>query len=174
MLDSMAFSGPASIITMYFNESAHMTIPLIKRANLHISFFFFCDWFIFFFILEFYFAIFLPTMAINPRLYEKKPFIGTIYNYLLTINFYFHCAIWYSSYSIKCCTAICSTVISVGFKEKLIPVASKPLSLPLAYILVQVMFGVGSPSAKHSKVILGSPSTTTTLLLTLLNSGGSV
>ena len=36
------------------------------------------------------------------------------------------------------------------------------------------MFGVGSPSAIHSKVILWSPSTTTTSQLTLLNSGGSV
>ena len=53
------------------------------------------------------------------------------------------------------------------------PVSCRPLSLPLAYTLVQVMFGVGSPSAIHSKVILGSPSTTTTSLLTLLNSGGS-
>ena len=39
MLDSMAFSGPASIITTYFNESSHMTIPLIKRENLHNLFF---------------------------------------------------------------------------------------------------------------------------------------
>ena len=36
------------------------------------------------------------------------------------------------------------------------------------------MFGVGSSSAIHSKVRLRSPSTTTTSLLTLLNSGGSV
>ena len=36
------------------------------------------------------------------------------------------------------------------------------------------MFGVGSPSAIHSKVILWSPSTKTTSRLTLLNSGGSV
>ena len=36
------------------------------------------------------------------------------------------------------------------------------------------MFGAGSPSAINSKVILGSPSTTTASLLTLLNSGGSV
>ena len=40
--------------------------------------------------------------------------------------------------------------------------------------MVQVMFGVGSPSAIHSNVTLGSPSTTTTSLLKLLNSGGSV
>ena len=53
-------------------------------------------------------------------------------------------------------------------------VPSTTLSLPWAYTLVQVMVGVGSPSAIHSKVILGSPSTTTTSLLTLLNSGGSV
>ena len=54
------------------------------------------------------------------------------------------------------------------------PVASTSLSPPLAYTLVQVIIGVGSPSAIHSKVILGSPSTTTASLLTLLNSGGSV
>ena len=54
------------------------------------------------------------------------------------------------------------------------PVPSTPLSLPLAYTLFQVMFGVGSPSAIHSNVTLGSPSTTTTSLLKLLNSGGSV
>ena len=36
------------------------------------------------------------------------------------------------------------------------------------------MFGAGSPSAIHYKVILGSPSKTTASLLTLLNSGGSV
>ena len=54
------------------------------------------------------------------------------------------------------------------------PVPSTPLSPPLAYTLVQLMFGVGSPSAIHSKVIHGSPSTTTASLLTLLNSGGSV
>ena len=41
--------------------------------------------------------------------------------YVLTINIDFHCAIWCSSYSIICCTAICSTVKSVGFKDKLIP-----------------------------------------------------
>ena len=121
MLNSMAFSGPASIITTYFNESSHMTIPLIKRANLHISFFFFVTDLYFFsfwsFILQYFYLLWQSILDCT----KKKPFIGTIYNYLLTINFYFHCAIWYSSYSIKCCTAICSTVISVGFKEKLIP-----------------------------------------------------
>ena len=40
--------------------------------------------------------------------------------------------------------------------------------------MVQVMFGVGSPSALHPNVTLGSPSTTATSLLKLLNSGGSV
>ena len=54
------------------------------------------------------------------------------------------------------------------------PVPSTPLSLPWAYTLVQVMFGVGSPSVIHFNVILGSPSTAITSLLTLLNSGGSV
>ena len=54
------------------------------------------------------------------------------------------------------------------------PVPSTPLSLPWAYTLVQVMFGVGSPSVIHFNVILGSPSTEITSLLTLLNSGGSV
>ena len=54
------------------------------------------------------------------------------------------------------------------------PVPSTPLSLPLVYTLVQVMFGVGTPSTIHSTVTLGSPSTTTTALLKLLNSGGSV
>ena len=53
-------------------------------------------------------------------------------------------------------------------------VPSTPLSLPLVYTLVQVMFGVGTPSAIHSNVTLGSPSTTTSSLLKLLNSGGSV
>ena len=54
------------------------------------------------------------------------------------------------------------------------PVPSTPLSLPWACTLVQVTFGVGSPSVIHSNVILGSPSTATTSLLTLLNSSGSV
>ena len=117
----MAFSGPARIITTYFNKSAHMTIPLIQKQ---IFTYIFCLWLIytFFFILEFYFALFLRTMTINPTFYEKqKPTTGTIYSYLLTVNFYFHCAIWCSSYSIICCTTIFSSVISVGFKDKLIP-----------------------------------------------------
>ena len=53
-------------------------------------------------------------------------------------------------------------------------VPSTPLSLPLVNTLVQVMFGVGTPSAIHSNVTLGSPSTTTSSLLKLLNSGGSM
>ena len=40
------------------------------------------------------------------------------------------------------------------------PVNSTSLSLPLSNTLVQVMFGVGLPSASHSNVILGPPSTT--------------
>ena len=72
MLGSIAFSGPACIIITYLNKSAHMTIPLIKKKkeNLLIFFFFLVDLY-FFSVLEFYFAIFLPTMTTNPRLYEK-------------------------------------------------------------------------------------------------------
>ena len=40
------------------------------------------------------------------------------------------------------------------------PVNSTSLSLPLLNTLVQVMFGVGSPIALHSNVILEPPSTT--------------
>ena len=54
------------------------------------------------------------------------------------------------------------------------PASSTPLSLPLSYTLVHVMFGVGSPSAIHSNGTLESLSTTTTSLLTRVNSGGSV
>ena len=106
-----------------FNKSAHMTIPLlIKKQIFTYLFFFFCSWLTLFSIFKFYFALFLPTMTINPIFYDKwKPSIDTLYNYLLTIKFYFHCAIWCCSYSIVCCTAIRSTVISVGFKDKLIP-----------------------------------------------------
>ena len=39
------------------------------------------------------------------------------------------------------------------------PVNSSLLSLPLSSTLVQVMFGGGSPSAVHSNVTLGPPST---------------
>ena len=65
----MAFSGPARIITTYFNKSAHMTIPLIQKQ---IFTYIFCLWLIytFFSILEFYFALFLPTMTITPTFYE--------------------------------------------------------------------------------------------------------
>ena len=66
----MALSGPARIITTYFNKGAHVTVPLVKKANPQLSFFL---WLIytFFSILEFYFALFLPTMTINPTFYEK-------------------------------------------------------------------------------------------------------
>ena len=65
----------------------------------------------------------VPIRTIIPTFYDKKTktHLGKIYNCLLTINIYFHCAIWCSSYPIICCTAICSTVISVGFNNKLIP-----------------------------------------------------
>ena len=66
----MAFSGPARIITTYFNKSAHMTIPLIQKQIFTLLFLFVVDLH-FFSILEFYFALFLPTMTINPTFYEK-------------------------------------------------------------------------------------------------------
>ena len=120
MLGCMAFSGPARIITTYFNKSAHMTIPLIQKQ---IFTYIFCLWLIYIF---FHFGVLfciIFTYYDNQSyiLWKIKPTTGTIYSYLLTVNFYFHCAIWCSSYSIICCTTIFSSVISVGFKDKLIP-----------------------------------------------------
>ena len=54
----MALSGPARIITTYFNKIAHMTVPLVYHLITLFS------------MLEFYFAFFLP-MTIIPTFYEK-------------------------------------------------------------------------------------------------------
>ena len=173
MLGCMAFAGPACIITAYFNTSAHLTIiPLVKR-QIFIHLFLVVDllfspfWS---FILRYFYLLWqsiLHSMKIKTN-YRYRTVIYLQLTSTFTVRFG---AVPIPLYAVQRYVPLLFLLFS---RTNWFPVSSTPLSLPLAYTLVQMIFGVGSPSAIHSKVILGSSSTKTTSLLTLLSSGGSV
>ena len=65
-----------------------------------------------------------------------------------------------------------SLVLLLGSINSL-PVNSTSLSLPLPNTVVQVMFGVGSPSGVQVKLIGGPPSSTTSSSAFVISEGGS-
>ena len=151
-----------------------MTIPLIQKQ---IFTYIFCLWVIYTFFLFWSFILHYFYLLWQSILHSMKnknqPQVQYTVIYLqLTSTFTVRFgAVPISLYAVQRYFPLLFLLVS---RTNWFPVPSTPLSLPWAYTLVQVMFGVGSPSAIHSNVTLGSPSTTTTSLLKLLNSGGSV
>ena len=174
MLGCMAFSGPARIITTYFNKSAHMTIPLIQKQ---IFTYIFCLWLIYTFfqvwsfILHYFYLLWRSVLHSMKNKNQPQVQYTVIYLQLTSTFTVRFGAVPIPLYAVQRYFPLLFLLVS---RTNWFPVPSTPLSLPWAYTLVQTMFGVGSPSAIHSKVILGSPSTTNISLLTLLNFGGSV
>ena len=151
-----------------------MTIPLIQKL---IFTYIFCLWLIYTFfpfksfILHYFYLLWQSILHSMKN--ENQPQVQYTVIYLqLTSTFTVRFgAVPIPLYAVQRYFPLLFLLVS---RTNWFPVPSATLSLPWAYTLVQVMVGVGSPSAIHSKVILGSPSTTTASLLTLLNSGGSV
>ena len=151
-----------------------MTIPLIQKL---IFTYIFCLWLIYTFfpfksfILHYFYLLWQSILHSMKN--KNQPQVQYIVVYLQltsTFNVRFG-AVPIPLYAVQRYFPLLFLLVS---RTNWFPVPSTTLSLPWAYTLVQVMFGVGSPSAIHSNVTLGSPSTTTTSLLKLLNSGGSV
>ena len=151
-----------------------MTIPLIQKQ---IFTYIFCLWLIYTFfpfwsfILRYFYLLW--QLILHSMTNKNQPHVQYTVIYLqLTSTFTVRFgAVPIPLYAVQRYFPLLFLLVS---RTNWFPVPSTPLSLPWAYTLVQVMFGVGSPSAIHSNVTLGSPSTTTTSLLKLLNSGGSV
>ena len=150
-----------------------ITVPLVKKQMF--TYLFFCAWFTLNSTFEFYFALFyllwqsiLHSMKNKNQLLTQYTIIYLQLTSIFTVRFG---AVPIPLYAVQRYVPLLFLLVA---RLNWFSVPSTPLSLPLVYTLVQVMFGVGTPSAIHSNVTLGSPSTTTTALLKLLNSGGSV
>ena len=149
-----------------------MPLPLVKEVHLHAPFFvvdlhLFPFWS---FILHYFFLLHVWQSILN-SMKNKNQQNKIIYLQLTSTFTVRFGAVPIPLYVVQRYVPLLFLLVS---RTNWFPVPSTTLSMPWVYTLVQVMFGAGSPSAIHSKVILGSPSTTTASLLTLLNSGGSV